>query len=297
MKIRVLHEQIHLKAVFKRKPALNTMKKLTLFILSIFLFAGCEKEFDTVVRPESAAYSFKSPVVPSFVDYSVNPALTAGIEITNLPENAEIWFNVISLYSAEVMASKVIMKDDGLSSSGDSAANDHIYSGKYSFTNSAYSGNYEVSFFLKTADAGGDLTEIRIASKIIEFKGAIRNEPPVISQLSLPATADANQDFTITLKVSDVNGLQNVSSVWFTLTDPNGVTIGTTFLLYDDGSLVILDPANNRTSGDGSAGDGIYSRRLSFNSQAVKGDWTFTFQAKDNNNANSNTITQKLTLK
>ena len=273
------------------------MKKLSLFILIVFLFAGCEKDFDSVVRPDSAAYSFKSPVVPSLVDYAVNPSFTAGIEITNLPENSEVWFNLISLYSSEVLASKVMMKDDGLAASGDASANDHIFSGRFSFPESAFTGSYELSFFVKTTDSGGDVTELRIASKIVEFKGAVRNEPPVLSQLSLPTAVDANQEFTITLKVSDINGLQNVNSVWFTLTDPTGVTLGTTFLLYDDGSLVILDPSNGRTSGDASAGDGVYSRKLSFNTQAAKGDWTFTFQSKDNSNASSNTITQKLTLR
>lgn len=284
-----------MKEVFKRKPTLNIMKKLTLFLSIIFLFAGCEKKADSVVEVQSSNYQFMTPTVPAAVDFSVNPVITPTIKVTNLPSGAQVWFDVVSLYSDDVMVSKVLMLDDGQAqSSGDVTANDNIFSGKYTFTNSAFSGYYELSFYVTTTGSGGNNIDSRIAFSTIKYTGTQRNEPPIISDISMPSSVEANTEFLITLKATDINS--DVEEVYFTLTDPYGAIAGT-FFLYDDGSSAIIDANNNKTSGDITAGDGIYSRKLSFKSTAKTGNWTFVFKALDGNGSTSNSITQKMTLK
>jgi len=292
--------QIQIKAVFKRKPTLKTMKKITFLLLVLFLAAGCEKKQNTIVDPPLATYEFQTPVVPDAVAFTVNPVITPSIKVTNLGADSQVWFSIIYLNTGETISSKVSMLDDGSSSSsGDQQANDNNFTGKYTFTSTAKTGSYEVSFYVDTT-IDGEESVIRVAAKTINFTGMPVNVPPVISDLSLPAAVDANTEFTISIKASDADGLSNLGSVWFKMTDPTGYTISTSVFLYDDGSTPnITDEFTGATkkSGDLTAGDGVFSRKLSFNSLAAKGDWTFTFQAKDNSNANSNTITQKLTLR
>jgi hypothetical protein len=284
-----------MKEVFKRKPTLNIMKKLTLFICILFLFTSCEKESDSVVDVQTTSYQFSSPTVPAAINFSVNPVITPTIKITNLPSGAQVYFDVVSLFNDESMKSKVVMLDDGQTqTSGDATANDNIFTGKYTFTSAAYSGDYEISFYITTTGPGGDQIETRVAFGTVSYTGTQRSEPPTISDLSMTSSVDTNTDFLITLKVTDVNS--DIEDVFFTLTDPSGVDNGM-YYLYDDGSSAIVDATNNKTSGDVSAADGTYSRKLTFKSAATKGNWTFVFRAMDKNGSLSNSITQKLTLK
>lgn len=272
------------------------MKKITLFICSLFLFAGCEKDFDNIIEPASVNYVFNAPVVPASVTYSVSPTVVPTISITGLPDGSEVWFDVVYLNSGTIINSKILMNDNGQSST----ANTKVFSGSFTFASTAYSGKYELSFYVMTVAKGGDETTTKVALKTIDFTGVPLNEAPVISDLSLPTSIDANTDFNITIKVSDANGLSDITGAWLTMTDPSGYAISTKVYLYDDGSVSLVSDefgGTNKVSGDVTAGDGTFSRKRSFNSTAAKGDWTFTLQAKDNSNAYSNTITQKMTLR
>ena len=301
MKIEFLKKQIHIKAVFNRKPTLNIMKKPNfLFICLLFLFAGCEKKFDNVVDYKTVNYQFGAPSVPTSVNYNTNPAISPTIRVTDLPSGSKVWFDVVSLYSADKLTSKAAMEDNGeIQICGDVTANDHIYSGKFSFRSTDYTGDYEMSFYITVIGPGGDEETKKIASKSISFTGLQRNEPPVISDLTMASSVDRNQEFTITLKVTDINGLSDIDNVTFLLTNPGGTTPVGTFFLYDDGSLADITDESGRPkrSGDAIAGDGIFSRKMSFSSTAAIGDWSFLFKAKDLNSATSNTITQTMTLK
>jgi len=290
--------QILIKEVFKRKPALETMKKLTLFISMIFLFACSEKKFDNVIDPKPVEYQFINLNVPDNVDYSATPTIIPKIEIRSLPAGSEVWYDVSSLYSNELLNSKVVMKDDGqVQTSGDPTANDNIYSGKFTFDASDFTGRYELSFFVKSPDTGGGETQRKIALKTLQFNGARANEPPVISNLSMPDSVATDVEFLITLKVTDVNGLSDIQDVYFRLTDPAGLLYEQFFYLYDDGSSAVVDPSTGKTSGDATAGDGTFTRRLSFRSTSVKGNWNFEFRAKDKSSITGNIISQKLKLK
>ncbi len=290
--------QILIKEVFKRKPALETMKKLTLLICTLFLFACSEKKFDNVIDPKPVEYQFINLTVPENVDYSTNPTVIPKIEIRNLPSGSEVWFDVSSLYSNELLNTKVVMKDDGLvQTSGDPTANDNIYSGKFTFDAADFTGRYELSFFVKSPDSEGGETERKIALKTFQFNGAHINEPPVISNLSMPDSVATDIEFLITLKVSDINGPTDILDVYFRLTDPSGYQYDQLFYLYDDGSSAVVDVSTNKTSGDTTAGDGTFTRRLSFRSTTPKGDWNFEFRAKDQSNITGNIITHKLKLK
>jgi hypothetical protein len=289
--------QIPIKEVFKRKPTLKTMKKLTLLLGSLFLLTSCEKEFNNVIDPEPVEYQFLSLNVPDVVDLDITPTIVPKIEIHNLPEGSEVWFDVSALFSNELLNSKVVMKDDGqVQTSGDVSANDHFYSGKFTFAATDFSGEYELSFYVVIPNPGGGETQTKIALKTFTFKGAGVNVPPVISNLSMPDSVDTNVDFTITLKVDDVNGLNDIQDTFFLLTDPNGNLAGT-FYLYDDGSSSIVDQSSGKTSGDAVSADGLYTRKLSFKTTSAKGNWNLEFKARDKSNTISNIISQKLKLK
>ena len=90
---------------------------------------------------------------------------------------------------------------------------------------------------------------------------------------------EIDRDLLFTINVFDANGQNDIKKVIFDL-EWNGEFVGF-FELNDDGE-----------NGDESAGDGIYSRKQSFNSSTKGSIFNLIYQAEDQSGEKSNVITQ-----
>ncbi len=99
--------------------------------------------------------------------------------------------------------------------------------------------------------------------------------PPEIILVSVPDSlqvADANISVVIQAQVQDPDGLKDIKKMQYLLRLPDGTlsNSGNPSKMYDDG-----------TEGDETAGDGIYSRKITFTASAMPGVYVFTFQSQD----------------
>ncbi len=108
------------------------------------------------------------------------------------------------------------------------------------------------------------------------------SEPPVLDELSVPETiqrpAEGEPAATLLLsaRVSDPDGLQDISRVEFW----NAALPESRFLMCDDGGGGAIC-GSSQESGDETAGDGIYSRQVFIRSTNSLGVNTLVFQATD----------------
>lgn len=126
--------------------------------------------------------------------------------------------------------------------------------------------------------------------------GVVRqtNRPPVLSNLQAPDTVSlGNQNsvsFSLLVKATDPDGQLDIAKVFFYSYKPDGSEAsGNPFLMYDDGSEIILFPPDGG-SGDLVKGDSIYTLTVTVSASNAKGAYRFEFQAMDRSNA----VSQKL---
>ncbi len=124
------------------------------------------------------------------------------------------------------------------------------------------------------------------------------NKPPVLSDLQAPTAVSLPQVgavvIPISVRVTDENGPADIQTVQFTSILPSGQPSSSgPIQMFDDGSLVDL---GGYTSGDATAGDGIYTRNIQLPAGAVKGTYTFKYVAIDKSRDSSNVISQTLTV-
>ena len=142
--------------------------------------------------------------------------------------------------------------------------------------------------------------EKKIASHNFEYDNLQNNIAPIISnplfyyvgsEASLMDTIQNGtiNEFTLSIKVVDSNGLSDIDSVYvdlFNYQDSNNTTITPKILLYDDG---------NNIHGDNVAGDGIYSRNGSFPDDS-EGNRKFDFVAIDRLGVKSNIVSHNFVV-
>ncbi len=125
------------------------------------------------------------------------------------------------------------------------------------------------------------------------------NAAPSISNLKapdtvrVPLTSDSVNMVSITLDVSDPDGLSDITSVILTSQRPDSTVAGT-FFLYDDGGTVVHSQFGI-TSGDTHAGDGRYSIVIPIFHTAQKNTYRdFIFTARDQSGVFSNVISKRV---
>jgi hypothetical protein len=107
------------------------------------------------------------------------------------------------------------------------------------------------------------------------------NTPPTLFLLEAPSTFEKGDTLKFRLRVSDLQGYDDIASVIYTVRQPTGSIVAhTSFVLRDDGAF-----------GDNVAGDGIFTVWQPSNSQSkLQGLFTFNFFARDIHNATSDTL-------
>ena len=114
--------------------------------------------------------------------------------------------------------------------------------------------------------------------------------PPEIIMVSVPdslQTLDINISAVIQAHVQDPDGLKDIKVMQYSLRLPDGTlsNSGRPSKMYDDG-----------TGGDETAADGIYSRKITFTSDAMTGMYVFVFQAQDKAGGFSEEVSDSLRL-
>ena len=130
------------------------------------------------------------------------------------------------------------------------------------------------------------------------------NHAPVISNLEMPDTViisrdDETHDVKLSVKVDDQEGLVDIAMTYFTSMRPDGSIAGT-YQMYDDGNKVIqhIFGGYSARSGDATADDGIYTVTIPITPDVAAPTYRdFTFQARDQSNVKSNSITQRIYLR
>jgi hypothetical protein len=116
----------------------------------------------------------------------------------------------------------------------------------------------------------------------IQCSNPAKNDNPMLSNLLAPDSLQKGFAgyFYVFVTASDPQGLNDISSVYCTVTRPDDTLRGP-YSLYDDGA----------NGGDSVAGDGIYTAGfLTPDTSNLSGNYTFGFTAQDNDGLKSNTI-------
>jgi hypothetical protein len=145
-------------------------------------------------------------------------------------------------------------------------------------------GKLQVEFVGNTL-GGASSNAIRTPVTILRL-----NQPPVLSNLQAPdsvALESIQQFLLLQVEARDPNGQNDIRSVYFNSTRPNGTpSSGNPFAMYDDG-----------TNGDLQANDSTYSLMVVLPPSTTPGTYRFDFQAIDRSDSLSNTITHFVTVK
>ncbi|MCX6173323.1 MAG: hypothetical protein NTZ27_01015 [Ignavibacteriales bacterium] len=269
------------------------MKKFVINILSLLLiassFISCDKIPDGIVDSQTADHRVLNVTAPAnFTPTSTDSFYVTSLKIENPGSVNEVWCTVKILGATKNIYDRINLFDNGdLANNGDVKRNDSVYTGKFLMSRQFSSGEYVIEYFVKDNinNEGSNVTNV-VEHQFV-FNNGKNNKPPVISDLTMPPSVNRNVDFVIQVKVSDPDGLADISRVEFNLYQPGGSYIGK-FALLDDG--------NTASDGDITAGDGIYSSKRSFRADVTPGVWKFVFQATDLVGNPSNTITSYLTI-
>ena len=155
----------------------------------------------------------------------------------------------------------------------------NIYSGTVDVTLSALEvQSYPVVVYVTDSNnrLGGEAR-----TSVIYVRSFDPGSPPVIENLPIPATiqrpasGEPARSLSFVAEVSDADGLSDIEQVEFW----NETSPGARFLLCDDGGRRAC--GSSAESGDVTAGDGLFTRRVFIASDNALGTNTFVFEAID----------------
>jgi len=260
--------------------------------LLLFLFFGCEKIPDEVIAPTSNSFQVVSITATDTFDFSPSDStvqVSLQIKGTVMPLRDPLGF----LQNSTTNKTLVPILLDNIQQSETNGIITATAAGQIKMEEAFPSGNYNLVF--QIVDSKSHIPTI-IAEHKFFYRNKIENFQPkvsnikmyyVIEQPILRDTVDRGKDIIFSVKVSDANGLNDISKVSFDLFRPDNSSVGN-FIMFDDGDA---------GHGDASAGDGIFSLKNSFGQTSAVGNWSFIFSAVDNSDSTSNVITHNLYVK
>jgi hypothetical protein len=265
------------------------LKKILLPIFTLLLLAGCEKKFNNPVDVTTSQFQVLSTSNFQFYRYNTDsPSIIVFLKVDNSQDVSQVSAHIFDPDGNELDGSPIKLFDDGkISVSGDTTANDGEYTNKFKMSASDPVGQYGIKFYVQGTDG-----EVKLAAiQYFNYDNGQTNQPPVISNVNAPDTLVVTHatNITMTVNVSDPNGLSDIQNVYFISYKPDGTTNNTQYSLYDDG--------NTSSDGDVKANDGIYSIIIQIAPSNTKGIYRFDFHAVDKSNAVSNIISQNIVVK
>jgi hypothetical protein len=264
------------------------MKKLILLFLTLILFAGCEKDFDTLLDPVSNQYQVIG--INSFNGFTYLPddsLITLTISFRNSNYVSEVFADIISSDDNKINSSPVFLRDNGNSANGDISAGDNTYSAKFPLSQYYPNGQYRIKYFV--TDSNNKTKQAAFHN--FTYNNGQANAAPVISDNIIEPDTLVVIDTTaifISMKATDDNGANDIESVYFTVFRPDSTTSGNRLELFDSGNLA--------EHGDQISGDGIFSRIIQVDQNNMKGTYRFEFQARDRGKKLSNIINHNVVI-
>ena len=228
--------------------------------------------------------SLSNPVIPDSLDQFSTADVFISIQADDpqgLNDIDSVFFQMYPPYHPEP-SYQTRLVDDGLA--GDIAADDGVFTVRMDMSDIlTQGGDYTVRF---QATDRGSLESDPVVRKItMTLTG---NQPPVLSNLSAPdiISRSVPRSFLISVQVDDPQGPDDIRIVYFNSTKPDGSPAsGNPFIMADDGS-----------SGDVQAGDGIYSLTIQITLQNDVGVYRFDFFAEDFGGAVSDPLVHYITV-
>jgi len=261
-----------------------TIRLIILFI-PLVLFISCEEIPNETIVPEIVEYSIEEISAPNLVIFTESNTLSTSITINNSETIENVWFDVETQNGAEKISSSNKMLSE-------SSSTRRIYSGEIQFNENLLPGEYTLIYYVQDLIKVDDENVRKVGSKKFQFLSEAQNFLPVISNLDLPTEIARNIQFRFSIFVEDQNGLNDIESVYYQLSDPGGNLITNSqgiskFPMFDDGAT---------STGDLIENDGVFTVYLTFPSSVGTGNWEFQFNAEDKAGAISNTIIQSMAI-
>jgi len=258
----------------------SAMRKIY-FLLIPLLMWGCEKTYDGLIDSKTDNYQVSSIAgIKDTVDLKSPPdsLLNLRLLFTQSSQVFKAYFDIYSSDNSRLNTEPVEM-DEIL---------ENVFENQFILKREYPIGNYTIRFSAEGFD--GKLKQVALTT--FYFLNGQDNLPPVISNSVIePDTVIVNDTTVIftSIEAMDPNGKTDLLEVYFKVYKPDGTTNNFKWLLLDDGSCCPLPPFN-QVSGDVTANDGIYSRKIEVNQSNEKGTYRFEFQARDRLGEISNII-------
>jgi hypothetical protein len=266
------------------------MKKYILILIP-FIFWGCQKDFNTVIDTQSVNSQVIKVTMADSISYKQTDSLiVVSIQLNSSSGIKSVSANIIASDLTQLNDSPLILYDNGdIPDNGDTTKGDNIFSNKFPLSRYYPNGTYTVLYFI--TDNSNNTQMAAVHSFIYNnLQTAIA---PVISNLNMPDTVSIGASFTFSVKVTDGNGLSDIDSVYYILYKPDG-----TLIVNAQGisKFPLSDNGDTGVSGDVTAGDGIYTMKLTFPSGQPTGSWKFELIAVNREGLTSNIITHKVVV-
>lgn len=261
------------------------MKKLILIFTAVLFFVSCDEIPNDVIDVEEADYQIVKIESPSLIVLTQEETeLVTSLQLSTSENIEKVTAQILSIDGRYTLSSGKELKDDG--TAPDENSNDLIYTTSFVLTEEIPTDNYIIEFFVTSLGE-----QKKAAVKNFRYDNGTSNIPPVLSDVIAPdsLTVADTTAFAVSVKVYDENGLNDIKSVYFFVTRPDGVSSGVPTFLFDDGSLT--------GNGDETPGDGRYSRIIVINQSNQKGIYKLEFQAEDKGNKKSEILTHNFLVK
>ncbi len=258
----------------------------------ILIILGCEKIPDGIINPEVNSFQVTSVTAPDTFNFNnLDSTLNVSLRLQGsiIPIKEPLGF----LQNSKTRETLIAINLSKLQKTDSSGIIIAVANGYVEMQQKFPSGNYDLVF--QTINEESQIAATIAVHKFFYNNGK-ENFLPEISNLkiyytteqpTLRDTVEINKDFIVSIRTIDADGLDDISKVSFDLFHPDFPN-PSQFLMYDDGDVL---------HGDAIAGDGIFSRKLSFNQTASNLNWKFNFSAIDKNDSTSNVITHNLYVK
>lgn len=272
------------------------MRRFIFICAVLFTVSACEKIPDNLIDAKVVDYQVFGISAPlSFIYSSGDSSIVTTVKISNVKTVQKIWCKVslsdgTLLIYPQIAFSFTSNINPPFGQTGVAA----LYTGKIPMSKKFSSGNYQIEYFVEDNVRLSPDNLTKVGTHIFSYNNGQNSKPPVIVKANMPSSVAIGEIFAFSVQVNDPDGLNDIKSVTYELYKPDGTKVVNSqgiskFPLFDDGNISV--------SGDETAGDGIYTVKLTFPAGQQTGVWRFDFQAADRADKLSNVLSQQLTVR
>lgn len=267
---------------------IKIFKIITISVILIFIFIGCEKDYDTMIENYNPDYQVKLVSPSDSIQYNqLDSLITIRIAFNIASTIQSVFCDVYAADNSKLNNSPFSLLDNGNVANGDDVAGDGSFANKFPLSESYPNGIYNIKYFV--TDKSNTTNQVALGT--FKFDNGQANIAPVISNDIIDPDTAVVTDTTLiitSINVFDQNGLSDIDRAYFKVYRPDGTTNNNQNLMFDDGNLSL--------HGDQTAGDGIYSLIIQITSSNQKGTYRLEFEARDRGGKLSNIINHSLLI-